>query len=86
MTLPPDKCIIVGFGDLLYIGNQARPKIFDLSIEMPEMLYSDVVEVEERLVLAREDCQLNSGKPVVQATTGDKVNMDTLITLNTVRK
>ena len=26
-----------GFRDLLYIGNQSRPKIFDLEIHMPDV-------------------------------------------------
>lgn len=26
-----------GFRDLLYIGNQSRPKIFDLEIRMPDV-------------------------------------------------
>lgn len=48
-----------GFKDLLYIGNQSRPHIFDLKIEMPEVLYEKVVEVKERLVLAQEKCGIN---------------------------
>jgi len=31
-----------GFRDLLHIGNQARPKLFDLNIVMPEVLYAKV--------------------------------------------
>ncbi|MFK8033160.1 MAG: hydantoinase B/oxoprolinase family protein, partial [Hyphomicrobiales bacterium] len=38
-----------GFGDLLRIGYQTRPKLFDLNIVLPELLYSDVAEVAERL-------------------------------------
>ena len=38
-----------GFGDLLRIGYQNRPKLFDLKIELPELLYTDVQEVPERL-------------------------------------
>ncbi len=38
-----------GFGDLLEIGSQARPDIFSLDIVKPTPLYSDVVEVSERL-------------------------------------
>ncbi|GLE11784.1 hypothetical protein PINS_up024450 [Pythium insidiosum] len=38
-----------GFKDLLYIGNQSRPKIFDLEIRTPDMLYESIVEVDERL-------------------------------------
>jgi 5-oxoprolinase (ATP-hydrolysing) len=41
--------ITEGFGDLLRIGTQARPKLFDLDIRLPELLYSDVAEVSERL-------------------------------------
>ena len=41
--------ITEGFGDLLRIGYQNRPKLFDLEIELPELLYSKVREVPERL-------------------------------------
>ncbi|XP_058790910.1 5-oxoprolinase [Phymastichus coffea] len=41
-----------GFKDLLYIGNQARPNIFDLEVITPEVLYSEVVEVKARVVPA----------------------------------
>ncbi len=41
--------ITKGFGDLLRIGYQARPKLFDLNIELPELLYENAVEIEERL-------------------------------------
>ncbi|KAF9898987.1 hypothetical protein BX616_003390 [Lobosporangium transversale] len=37
--------------DLLLIGNQSRPKIFDLSITKPDVLYQAVVEVDERVTL-----------------------------------
>ncbi|MDC1133762.1 hydantoinase B/oxoprolinase family protein [Alphaproteobacteria bacterium] len=38
-----------GFGDLLRIGYQNRPLLFDLNIKLPELLYDRVVEVSERL-------------------------------------
>ncbi|MEJ2199100.1 MAG: hydantoinase/oxoprolinase family protein, partial [Desulfuromonadales bacterium] len=38
-----------GFGDALRIGYQARPRLFDLHIVLPELLYEEVLEVEERL-------------------------------------
>ena len=41
--------ITQGFRDLLQIGYQSRPRLFDLNIKRPELLYSDVVEVDERL-------------------------------------
>jgi 5-oxoprolinase (ATP-hydrolysing) len=38
-----------GFRDALRIAYQNRPRIFDRHIVLPEMLYSKVVEVEERV-------------------------------------
>ncbi|GLX00001.1 hydantoinase B/oxoprolinase family protein [Microtetraspora sp. NBRC 16547] len=41
--------ITEGFGDALRIGYQNRPRIFDRHIVLPEMLYEQVVEVDERI-------------------------------------
>ena len=38
-----------GFGDALRIGYQARPDLFALDIRLPQMLYGDVLEVDERV-------------------------------------
>src|ERR1700743_462629 len=38
-----------GFADALRIGNQARPRSFDLAITLPTMLYERVVEIEGRV-------------------------------------
>ncbi|KAI5807475.1 Hydantoinase B/oxoprolinase-domain-containing protein [Peziza echinospora] len=49
-----EKCALIttkGFKDCLVIGNQSRPKIFDLAIRKPEVLYQDVVEIDERVTL-----------------------------------
>ena len=43
--------ITKGFKDVLLIGNQSRPKIFDLNIRRPPPLYPAVVEVGERVTL-----------------------------------
>ncbi|KAI1365460.1 5-oxoprolinase [Xylaria arbuscula] len=43
--------ITKGFKDLLEIGNQSRPKIFDLTVAKPQLLYKSVVEVDERITL-----------------------------------
>lgn len=40
-----------GFRDCLEIGNQARPKIFDLAISKPDVLYQKVLEIDERVTL-----------------------------------
>ena len=38
-----------GFRHALSIGDQARPRLFDLEIRRPELLYTQVVEIEERI-------------------------------------
>jgi 5-oxoprolinase (ATP-hydrolysing) len=38
-----------GFADQLRIGNQNRPKLFALKIELPDMLYARVIEADERI-------------------------------------
>ena len=40
-----------GFRDIVQIGNQSRPSIFDLAIHKPEVLYEHVVEVDERVTV-----------------------------------
>ena len=55
-----------GFRDALRIAYQNRPRIFDRHIVLPEMLYSKVVEVAERvgargeMVLPLDEAQLTS--------------------------
>ena len=41
--------ITEGFGDLLRIGTQARPALFDLNIRRPDLLYEQVFEIPGRL-------------------------------------
>lgn len=41
--------ITAGQRDLLRIGYQNRPRLFDLNIKLPELLYDDAIEVTERL-------------------------------------
>lgn len=40
-----------GFKDCLEIGNQSRPKIFDLAIRKADVLYEKVIEIDERVTL-----------------------------------
>ncbi|KAI0597504.1 Hydantoinase B/oxoprolinase-domain-containing protein [Biscogniauxia sp. FL1348] len=69
-----------GFRDLLDIGYQSRPKLFELGIRKPELLYDEVVEVSERLTVEDfdEDVNKDSRQPLeeipgvlVRGTTGD---------------
>ncbi len=48
---PVALAITRGFGDALRIGYQARPKIFARRIELPEPLYSRVIEIDERVMV-----------------------------------
>jgi 5-oxoprolinase (ATP-hydrolysing) len=40
--------ITKGFGDALRIGYQNRPDLFAINIQLPELLYEQVIEVDER--------------------------------------
>lgn len=54
-----------GFRDCLQIGNQSRPRIFDLAIQRPEVLYKEVIEVDERVTL--EDYSEDPSRQVTAA-------------------
>ncbi len=41
-----------GFGDVLHIGYQNRPRLFDLDIRKPRPLFAAVVEIDERIDFA----------------------------------
>ncbi|MEW5297314.1 MAG: hypothetical protein WDW36_000531 [Sanguina aurantia] len=75
-----------GFPDLLHIGNQSRPNIFDLKIQMPAALYETVVEVDECVVLplgtspntrngrnAHANVSSAADGPIVVTVTGEEV-------------
>ena len=82
--------ITKGFRDLLAIGNQSRPHIFDLRIDKPDNLYECVVEVEERVVLMREGEALpehgvSLPLHVVTGSTGDRLVVERAPDLDAVR-
>ena len=77
-----ERCVLLvtrGFRDILAIGNQDRPRLFDLEIRKPELLYEEVVEVDERLRLIPdgEDLQIlrRKGRAVVTGITGDHLEV-----------
>lgn len=61
-----------GFKDCLEIGNQSRPKIFDLAIRKPDVLYEKVVEIEERVTL--EDYAENPERSTTKIESRDSQN------------
>ncbi|MEX0712193.1 MAG: hydantoinase B/oxoprolinase family protein [Pirellulales bacterium] len=43
-----------GFGDILHIGYQNRPRLFELDIRKPEPLFAAAVEIDERITASGE--------------------------------
>ncbi|KKZ61732.1 5-oxoprolinase (ATP-hydrolysing) [[Emmonsia] crescens] len=69
-----------GFKDLLVIGNQSRPNIFDLSVAKPGVLYEKVIEVDERVTLKgyAEDPNpqpIEEAEDVVRGITGEYIHV-----------
>lgn len=71
-----------GFRDLLAIGNQSRPNIFDLSISRPGMLFETVIEIDERVTMEDYTEDPESVKTIVDGTDLELVSA---ITGETVR-
>lgn len=67
-------CVTRGFRDLLQIGNQARPNIFDLTVSKPSNLYEEVIEVDERIELVL-DKEKDSSSSLVQGISGELVRV-----------
>lgn len=66
-----------GFKDLLRIGNQARPDIFDLSARRPDVLFETVVEVNERIIPShpRSSREALSTLREIDGITGEKYHV-----------
>lgn len=65
--------ITKGFKDLLLIGNQSRPQIFDLNIRRPAPLYGSVLEVDERITLVGYTSDPEADKHAIQFDDDGKV-------------
>ena len=77
-----------GFADILRIGYQTRPDLFALEIELPEMLYTEVLEVEERVgadgeVLTRLD--ENAARAGLQQARAQGLNSVAIVLLHGYR-
>ena len=60
-----------GFADSIRIANQTRPALFNLDIQLPEMLYQQVIEAPERIDQAGNDIvpfSPNTLRPILQQT------------------
>ena len=64
--------ILKGRKDIIEIGQQDRPDIFDLKASRPPPLYAEVLEIDERIITSREDCELpTSNCQVEKGSTGE---------------
>ncbi|KAM7273178.1 hypothetical protein ACFE04_027842 [Oxalis oulophora] len=68
-------CVTKGFRDLLQIGNQARPNIFDLTVSKPSNLYEEVIQVEERVELVKEEEARDNSESIVKGVSGELVRI-----------
>ena len=59
-----------GFADLLRIGTQQRPRLFDLRIQLPEQIYERVVEFAGRFSAAGEEIEPLQLNPVRHSLEG----------------
>jgi 5-oxoprolinase (ATP-hydrolysing) len=72
-----------GFRDLLKIGYQSRPRLFDLDIVKPDVLYTDVREIDERVTIEGFDEDLDGlfksdqeiSEVLVRAASGDMIRI-----------
>lgn len=74
--------ITEGFGDALKIGLQSRPKIFDLHIKKPGVLYEKVVEVPERVTVETYQQSPSYNEDVARAEERAKTDPDLVRGLN----
>lgn len=85
--------ITAGYKNILEIGNQSRPHMFDLAIRRPRPLSSDVFEVDERVVLERcsnsklRSMALQYPEPLrtVVGTSGENVHIIKELDVNSTR-
>ena len=88
-----ERCALIttkGFADLQRIANQSRPRIFDLEIVRPDLLYEVCYEVEERMCLLKDGESLKSIGPasatIVTGTSQEKLYIEKALDETEVRK
>jgi 5-oxoprolinase (ATP-hydrolysing) len=77
--------ITQGFADALRIGTQNRPDLFARAIRLPEMLYSRVVEVPERVTVEGEvlvPLDLDAARAGLQAAFDDGIRAAAVVFLH----
>ncbi|MDP7546893.1 MAG: hydantoinase/oxoprolinase N-terminal domain-containing protein, partial [Alphaproteobacteria bacterium] len=86
-----DRTLLVttkGFRDVLRIGYQNRPRLFDLNIKLPEMLYERVCEVAGRLTAQGEErtaIDLDAARAGLQAAYDDGIRACAIVFIHGYR-
>jgi 5-oxoprolinase (ATP-hydrolysing) len=82
-----------GFRDALKIGNQARPDIFDLSVQRLDKLYETVLEIDERVTIEAwaedpepQSIDISADPDLREGLTGDAVRIIKAPDLDAVRR
>uniref|UniRef100_A0A914M7D7 Hydantoinase/oxoprolinase N-terminal domain-containing protein n=1 Tax=Meloidogyne incognita TaxID=6306 RepID=A0A914M7D7_MELIC len=78
--------ITKGFKDLLYIGNQSRPKIFEFDIKIPSTLYTQVIEIDERILIDHPSCQLKISGERIKASNGQPIIIEKPLDLDKIKQ
>lgn len=77
-----------GFADVLRIGYQSRPDLFAINIELPQMIYARVEELNERLDAqgkVLETLDLEQTRQVLQAAFGDGLRACAILLMHSYR-
>ncbi len=80
--------ITEGFRDALRIGNQTRPRLFDREIILPELLYEQVIEIDERVSASGEVLKplvLDSLRPKLQSVFNSGIRAIAIVCLHAYR-
>jgi 5-oxoprolinase (ATP-hydrolysing) len=80
--------ITKGFKDLLVIGNQQRPDLFALHVIKEEPLYTDVIEVEERMSSGGSvvlPCDARQFKPIIERLKKKKIESVAIAFINSYK-
>ena len=86
-----DRTLLVitkGFRDALRIGYQNRPDLFALDVQLPELLYEKVIEVEERISAHGEietPLNLTALKPALEDAHAGGIDAVAVVTLHGYR-
>ena len=67
--------ITEGFGELMKIGHQTRPDLFDLAIKKPDVLYERAVEVGERVTVDVDLAENKHEGTTVQGLGGETIRI-----------